>query len=268
LKNYGCDFLVNVWNPTIDVPSSSGEDHSIMQIWLQNYSKPQSQSVEGGWTVDQSLNNDLVAHIFTYYTTNGYSNDGDNLGGYNRLHKGWVQSSTTIFPGSKINGASTLGGQQLELSMKFQLYRDPQSTQSNWWISVQNEWMGYYPASLFNGGIGNGADDFSAGGEVFSGLADPTSTKDQMGSGWQAEAGWTRAAYMRNLRVQTDLNGTMADFNGAASSDTATGSGRNPYDIKSFMNSGGAWASYFYVGGQTPVPTPTANLPTGSGSVV
>ena len=44
-----------------------------------------------------------------------------------------------------------------------------------------------------------------------------------MGSGWQAPGGWTHAAYLRNLRNQSDLNGTMVNNNGSASSDTGTG---------------------------------------------
>ena len=48
-------------------------------------------SSEAGLTVDKNLNGDLSNHIFTFYTTNDYTEEGDNLGGYNRLQKGWVQ---------------------------------------------------------------------------------------------------------------------------------------------------------------------------------
>jgi hypothetical protein len=81
-----------------------------------------------------------------------------------------------------------------------------------------------------------------------------------MGSGWQAQGGWTHAAYLRNLRLQSDLNGTMVNNNGSASSDTGTGSGSNPYDIEDFMNSGGSWGSYLFVGGPTPYAPPTAKF--------
>jgi hypothetical protein len=259
-KVYGCDFFLNVWDPAIDLPSAPGDDHSILQVWLQNYDKPQLQSIEGGWTVDKSLNGDTIAHIFTYYTTNGYSQDGDNLGGYNRLHSGWVQYSPSVFPGIRINGASTWGGQQLDVSMKFQLYREPTNGELNWWVAVQGIWMGYYPASLFNGGLGNDADWVGFGGEVYSSLANPALSRDQMGSGWQAQAGWTRAAFVRNLRNQSNLNGAMVNNNGTASSDTATGGGANPCDIQMFMNSATTWGSYFYVGGPTPATAATAKL--------
>ena len=137
---------------------------------------------------------------------------------------------------------STAGGAQLEVSIKFQLW------QGNWWFAVQGIWMGYYPATLFGGGIGNNAEWVAFGGEVYSSLSNPALTKDQMGSGRRAEDGWTHAAFQRNLRNQIDLNGTMANNNGTASSDTANG-GLNPYDIQMHMNSGSNWGSYFYVGG-------------------
>ena len=125
--------------------------------------------------------------------------------------------------------------------MKFQLFREPNNGQLNWWVAVQGVWMGYYPASLFNGGIGDHVEWIGFGGEVFSSLKNPASTLDQMGSGWQAQGGWTHAAYLRNLRNQSNLNGSMSNNNGVASSDTGTGKGPNPYTILDTMNSGTTW---------------------------
>jgi len=59
-----------------------------MQTWLMNDGLPELQTVEAGWTVDGQLNGDTVAHIFTYFTTNGYYQDGNNLGGYNAVKGG------------------------------------------------------------------------------------------------------------------------------------------------------------------------------------
>ena len=242
---FGCDGFFNVWDPAINDPAGPGDDHSILQIWLQNYDK-QTQSIEMGWTVDRNLNGDTIAHVFTYYTTNGYAKDGNNLGGYNRIYSGWVQYSPTVFPGIRINGVSTPGGTQLDISFKVQIY------EGNVWIAVQGIWMGYYPGSLFgNAGIMKGAQWFGCGGEVYSSLANPSQTKDQMGSGREAQDGWTRAAFVRNLRVQSNLAGAMVNSNGSAESDTANG-GSNPYDVQMHMNSGSTWGSYAWVGGPTP----------------
>lgn len=249
---YGWDGNLNVWDPSINNPAGPGDDHSILQVWLQNYDKPQLQSLEGGWTVDQGLNGDTHPHLFTYYTNNGYGPSGNNQGGYNRQFAGWVQYSPSYFPGILLTPASTWGGAQYEISMKYQLYKEPGTNVLNWWLAVNGNWIGYYPGSLFSGGLENKVEWVGSGGEVYSSLANPAQTKDQMGSGWQAALGWTKAAYLRNLRTQSDLNGTMANNNGVATADIATSSGADPYTIQMHMNSGGSWDSYFYVGGPTP----------------
>lgn len=248
---YGSDAWLNLWDPAVDIPSSPGDDHSISQLWLQNYQKPQAQSLEGGLTVDHGLNGDAANHLFTYYTTNGYTRDGNNLGGYNRLVSGWVQYHPSIFPGIRINGASQQGvSPQLEIGIKFQLW------QGNWWFGFNNNesgpwiWLGYYPGSLFNGGIANQAQWVAWGGEVYTALASPCTTTDQMGSGRHAVDGWTYACYQRLIHNQTDLNGTLANYDGIASVDVAASNcPTNEYTIATFMNSGGSWGSYQFFGG-------------------
>jgi hypothetical protein len=255
---YGWEGRFSVWDPAINHPGP-GNDHSILQAWVLNDAVAPRQSLEGGWTVDQSLNGDTQAHIFTYFTTNNYAADGDNIGGYNTEHRGFVQYSSpsttgaVVFPGIRINGASTPGGQQLEVSMKFQLYQEPGTTELNWWVAVQGIWMGYYPATLYGaGGMATGANLLSSGGEVFSGLGNPEATGDQMGSGVQADEGWTHAAFLRLLQNQVGMNGATADSNGVGSNDPALPGGPDPYTNQTFMRSGGSWRSYFFAGGPTP----------------
>jgi hypothetical protein len=237
---YGCEAWLDVWDPYVE----TGTDHSIMQCGLQNYDNPQLQSLEAGWTVDQSVNGDGAPHLFTYYTTNGYTQNGDNQGGYNTDVDGWVQYDANIYPGAGLNGISVLGGAQLGFSLKFQLW------QSNWWFAAQGIWIGYYPASLFMGNqsvfstLGDHAEWIGFWGEVYSARPDPWTSRTQMGSGQRAEAGWTQACFQRNLRIQTDRAGTMADHNGTATADDST-----MYDIVSTMQSGTDWGSYFYGGG-------------------
>ncbi len=252
VTNYGCEAWFNVWDPQVDIPSSPGDDHSISQTWLQNYDKPKTQSIEAGLTVDRSLNGDTANHLFTYFTTNGYTGDGDNIGGYNRLKQGWHQVHATIYPGIKINGSSTQGGaSQLEIGLKYQLYN------GNWWLGFNSNesgpwvWLGYYPASLFAGGIGGHASWASFGGEVFSALANPCLTTDQMGSGRHAAAGFSHAAFQRNMRTQSNTAGAMVNLAGSSETDSAASTcPANQYTIQTFMNSAGSWASYQYFGGQ------------------
>jgi hypothetical protein len=252
VTNLGCEAWYNVWDPKVDIPSSPGDDHSISQTWLQNYDKPLLQSLEAGLTVDHSLNGDASNHLFSYFTTNGYTKDGNNIGGYNRLGQGWHQVHATIFPGIRVNGSSTQGaGSQLEIGLKYQLF------QGNWWLGFNNVeagpwiWLGYYPASLFAGGIGNHASWASFGGEVFSALANPCTTTDQMGSGRHASTGYSHAAYQRNMRTQTNAAGAVVNFNGSPETDAAAAHcPANQYTIQCFMNSGGGWGSFQFFGGQ------------------
>ena len=256
---YGWDGYLNVWDPAINVPAGgNGTDHSILQLWLQNYNTGATQSLEGGWTVDESLNGDNQPHLFTFFIVNGYKNLGDYKGGYNAQQKGWIQVSNSIFPGARINGTSTFDSTQFEISMKFQLYQEPNSSVFNWWVNVQGNWIGYYPATLFGaGGLGVNVQWAASGGEVFSSLSNPEQTQDQMGSGFVAAGGFGKSAYVRNLRLQTDMNGTMTENNGYASTDAAVPGGAEPYTINLDMESGSAWESYYFVGGPSAVPAPT-----------
>jgi hypothetical protein len=257
-KFYGWDGILNVWYPAINIPAGgNGTDHSILQVWLQNYSTDLTQSLEGGWTVDQSLNGDNQPHIFTYYTNNDYKKDGNNTGGYNAQYSGWIQYSKSIFPGIRINETSVFDGEQFEMSMKFQLYQEPNSSEVNWWVAVGGIWMGYYPGTLFEGGLAIEVDWVGSGGEVQSTLSNPEQTQDQMGSGYQAAGGWAKSAYLRNLRVQTDMNGTMVENNGYASTDAAVSGGADPYTVALDMESDSSWGSYFFVGGPAPLPAAT-----------
>ena len=249
---FGCEALYNFWDPQVDVPSSPGDDHSISQTWLQNYDKPKAQSIEAGLTVDKTLNGDTANPLFTYFTTNGYAPDADNTGGYNRLVKGWQQVHASIFPGIRINGSSTPGtGSQLEIGLKYQLFN------GNWCLGFNNNgsgpwiWLGYYPASLFAGGLGIHASWASFGGEVYSALANPCLTTDQMGSGRHAAAGFGFAAYQRNMRAQSDAAGSVVDFDGATETDVAASNcPAGQYTIQPIMKSGGTWGSYQFFGGQ------------------
>ena len=238
---YGCEAWLNVWQPYVQ----TSNDHSLMQCGLQNYDKPNTlESLEAGWICDQHLNGDWVPHLFTYYTTNGYTKDGNSLGGYNDDVGGWQQYDTNIFPGVTLGGLSAPGGAQAVLSIKYQLW------QSNWWFAVLGRWIGYYPALLFMGydslfgTLANQAEWVGFWGEVYTALSDPYTTHTQMGSGDRAEAGYTYACFQRNLRNQTDPAGGMTDHDGTANADDSP-----MYDIQATEVSDTNWGSYFFGGG-------------------
>jgi Neprosin len=240
---YGCQATISVCTPVLET-GTGGDDHSLMQFGLTNHDRPLLQTLEAGWTVDAGLNGDSNPHVFTYYTTNGYTQDGDNLGGYNQTVAGWVQYDPNVHPGATINGTSVIGGGQAEVTMKYQLW------QGNWWFQTQGIWFGYYPGGLFSlffgilPALSNHASWAGFWGEVDSVLADPTQTTDQMGSGEFADAGWPYAGYQHNVQVQTGTDGTMTDLNGFPSAEDSS-----RYDIVQTMLSGTTWASYFFAGG-------------------
>ena len=227
---------MTVYTPILE----NSEGHSIYQMWLIGGSP--RQSVEAGWTVDPGLNGDLTPHLFTYFTTNDYTADGDNIGGYNRLHTGWVQSSAATFPGSGLV-TSRIDHQVNRYEMLFMLW------QGNWWFKIENEWVGYYPASLFGtGAMASSASWLSFGGEVFSGLPDPTTTTSQMGSGRKGEHGSDGySAWQRNIGAITAITaagGTTFDFDGTAAAEDGS-----RYDIVQTMRSGTNWGSFLFAGG-------------------
>jgi hypothetical protein len=222
-----------------DPYTAHSDEFSLSQIGMQAGVNNGKQTAEAGWQEFRDKYGDWIPHLFVFYTTNGYSKSGDNIGGYNQEVKGWVQYSTAVYPGAISNNVSTPGGQQWELFIKYQLY------QGNWWLNVGGEWIGYYPASLYaNPGLGDRADSIFFFGEIVDSASHQDATKTQMGTGYFAERRWPYAAYQRLLRYQTDANGSMADYNGSA---IITDS--KEYDAELHMTSGTDWGSYFWFGG-------------------
>ena len=154
----GGEGLISLFDPY----TAHSDEFSLSQIGLEgNRETGGRQTVEAGWQEFRDKYGDWIPHLFVYYTTNGYSKDGDNIGGYNQEVKGWVQYSSSVYPGAISNNVSTPGGAQWELFIKYQLF------QENWWLNVGGEWIGYYPASLFdNPGLRNGADRILFFGEI------------------------------------------------------------------------------------------------------
>ena len=237
---FGGDGLFSCFHPYVD----SSDEHSLIQIALTNHDLPAVQTVEAGWQVYPEIFGDWLPHLFVYYTTNGYTWDDDNQGGYNQDVDGWVQRDNVIFPGTTFTPFSQIGGEQRMISIKYQLWRD------NWWLSCQGRWVGYYPARLFMGNqsvfstLGDHADHAAFWGEVAS--FDSAASKTDMGSGHFGHEGWMRAAYMHNLRVQTRREGSMEDYDGSAGLHSTDAS---LYDVDAHFLSGSAWRSFQFVGG-------------------
>ena len=187
-------------------------------------------------------------HLFVFYTTNGYLKYGNNIGGYNRDVDGWVQYDGSIHPFCAADVPDSVpGGDQYVMKIKYQWY------QENWWFQCNGRWIGYYPGRLFMGDqstfstLGDHATRIGFWGEVGDReeLAGNGWTSTQMGSGYWPKTGWKWSAYLRNLMVQGDRSGTLADYDSRSTS----ASDPQMYDLLSNFKSGSNWGSYMWLGG-------------------
>lgn len=232
---YGGEGYISAYDPY----TWYSDEFSLGQIAMIRGSGNGMQTVEAGHQEYRDLYGDWVPHLFVFYTTNNYTSQGDNKGGYNRDVNGWVQYSGSVYPGARSSPTSTPGGAQYNMFVKYQLW------QGNWWLKCNANWIGYYPASLFsNSGLRSQASTIQFFGEIVDASDHSGATRTDMGSGYWAENRWPYAGFQRNLRYQSGTGGTMSAYNGSCwATDT------NEYDIECHMNSGSSWGSYFWFGG-------------------
>ncbi|KAK2377962.1 hypothetical protein QL285_078577 [Trifolium repens] len=75
-----------------------------------------------------------------------HSDNFKSIGCYNMLCKGFVQTDRSYYLGSRIRRTSTYGGEMIE--MPISLHKDRAS--HNWWLTVADKIIGYFPAALFS----------------------------------------------------------------------------------------------------------------------
>ena len=232
---YGTEGNINAWDPYVEW----SDEFSLGQLALARGGGSGFQTLEVGQQEYRDLYGDWVPHLFVFYTTNNYTASGDNKGGYNQDVKGWVQYSSSIHPGALSSPQSQFGGTQYILSLKVQLW------QGNWWVRVNGQWTGYYPASLYNAaGLRNQADQVSWFGEIVDSSAHAGTTATDMGNGHWPYEGWQHCAYMNNLLVQNNTSGGMQRYSGSASA-----SHPKCYGVEEHFSNVGSWGSYFWWGG-------------------
>lgn len=244
-RNHGSGAMINIYN----VYTESNYDFSLLQTAIAVDNAPQpgggtkGQTVEAGWMHYENLVSG-GPFLFTYYTTNGYTRSGDNIGGYNQFQKGWVQTDSSIMPGIHLNPLSTPNGEQYEFTLEYKLY------QGNWWLYVLDRYIGYYPGNVFSPGgvdssrtLQSGSDVALWYGEIYNNGEAVTTT--DMGSGYFPEEGFGKAAYMRGIYV-IDSGDNAYQYN-PNTSDVI--SDPNRYRLQSHWVSGEAWGSYMYLGG-------------------
>lgn len=147
--------------------SPSSPIHSLFEIAVQG-GTGNGDIVEIGWTKESG---DGSPKLFVFHWANWVP------GCYNGC--GWVQWNPSIVPGMVVRPGS-------ESYMGWVYY------EGNWWAWYANQWVGYFPASLWKGGYSK-ASLVQWFGEVYE--SDPTPETD-MGNGRQAvNAGAARFWY-------------------------------------------------------------------------
>ena len=232
---YGADGNLSAFDPYVH----RADEFSLLQVALARGSGTGKQTIEAGWQEYRDLYGDWVPHLFVFYTTNGYSESGDNKGGYNRDVDGWVQYSNVVYPEATSSPNSTRGGAQYIMQIKYQLF------EGNWWFRCNGRWIGYYPASLFNNaGLRNRAEKVAFYGEIVDSGKDSGSSWTDMGSGHWPDRRWTWSAYMSNLRYQSTTGGSMSKYSGSTWE-----SNPDEYGVEEHFSNTDSWKSYFWLGG-------------------
>ncbi|KAG9440830.1 hypothetical protein H6P81_020995 [Aristolochia fimbriata] len=186
---YGTGATMNLWKPHVGY-----DQFSLAQFWLTSGPYDQLNSIEAGWIVQPSLFNDNYAHLFAYWTADGYHRTGC----YNHKCPGFVQVSRKIPLGARFTPRSTYDGKQYQITLLAFL----DIITKNWWLKYENELIGYWPNKLFNS-LSRKAENVHWGGEVF---ASDEFYSPPMGSGHFAEEGYGKASYMKRLQVITRDN--------------------------------------------------------------
>jgi hypothetical protein len=126
---------------SIDQPTLSGADyHSLAELAME--SADDKQIVEVGWTVDGATN---LPQLFVFYWVNGQGN-GYNTSDFHMFNDAHYKPGMALAP--------------TPTSLGFAIAYIRNSTCDGWWIGVQNavqsEYIGCYPASLWNGAFTKG----------------------------------------------------------------------------------------------------------------
>jgi len=232
VKNLGGISSLNIWRPYVN--TGRGEAMSLSQQWYAGGSGAATQTAEVGWQVQPNKWGTENAVLFIYWTANNYSGTGC----YNLDCPGFIQTNQNVMLGSSYQNYSTNDGTQYETFMGFQF------SNGNWWLLANNEWVGYYPGSIYKGGqMAKYAELIEYGGETVGSPSYPP-----MGSGLFASAWWTHAAYQRNINY-FDLSNNLFEASGLTAMETTpryyTLSGPFHDTSVGYLS----WGIYFFFGG-------------------
>jgi hypothetical protein len=226
VANIGGASILNIWMP----PITGDQVFSLSQQWYVGGTDAATQTVECGLQVFPGKYNTGFPVLFIYYTSADYA---DGSGCYNLDCDAFTQTSSAVVIGGAFTQTSQPGGQQFEAKLSYVF------DGTAWWLVYQDQPVGYYSLSLFNGGaLSNGAERVDFGGETVGESSFPP-----MGSGAFPDQGFGYASYHRNIQFFPPQGG-IAD---------ATLLPQEPspgcYRLMLLNNSGTSWGTHFFFGG-------------------
>lgn len=157
----------------------------------------------------------------------------------------FVQVASRFVLGGSFTRYSVADGEQVAMRVELR-----QNDAGDWWFRVDGAWIGYWPNDRFDSrGIADAATRVAYGGEVMDYRSSGRHTKTQIGSGRFPSAGWTKAAYQRNMTyVEGPRNAPRRRQALPNATDIA---GPNCYDaIYVFDRSSAGWDTYMFFGGR------------------
>ncbi|XP_021749840.1 uncharacterized protein LOC110715562 [Chenopodium quinoa] len=134
---------------------------------------------------------DHRTRFFIYFTTD----DSLTTRCWDLDCNGFVQVNNKFSLGAYITQVSTIGGDLYEL--KIAIFQDRKT--GNWWLSVMDTSIGYWPASLFPG-LPEGATSLEWGGSVYDSIGIGPHTDTNMGNGLFPDLRVNKASYVCSLQ--------------------------------------------------------------------
>jgi hypothetical protein len=221
----GCRAAMNLWGPTV-----GPGDMSECSIWAIAFEP--LQWVSCGFLIAPQLFGHANPTAMVSF------NSGINGSGcLNQYCPGFVQRSSNLVVGGSIGPVSIAGGQQYEANLTLFLKNNM------WQFFWNNEFVGFYPAALFqNGDLDTNNNRITAGGWVQGPGLLPA-----MGSGSFPSGGFGQAAYMHNI----ELLGSSASGPDLVIDASLRAFAPTPqcYDVAINNGSSTNWRTYIYYGG-------------------
>ncbi|KAF4395748.1 hypothetical protein G4B88_013522 [Cannabis sativa] len=225
---FGAKANINLWSPD---PHGT---MSISQIWVASSSDNYDElnTIEAGWVIGTG---DPRTRFFIYWTSDGYRSTGCK----NFDCPGFVQVSRMVAIGSVLEPISNYDGKQIFINVTIDQHKES----GEWWLTFQNEAIGYWPNPIFTR-LGNGANSLCWGGEIVNDEPNGHHSETQMGSGHFPDEGYTKSSCFTNVMYKDDSQ-TFKD------ADNLTTYVTKPlcYDIKVVNDNTAGQGTHFFYGG-------------------